>query len=286
MSTTATPATESEGTDRVVEFTWIDGALSASIDDQVVVAGIRWPDDGELPPGLAAATEIPASPRTRLIVTGSPIERAKVLSALHPSDELDESLAGLDEDANSMNLDWEKVEVGPGLLVRDEPWAWLLADAEWKVVPRGFRDSETDVVRLSDWMSASMTGMVVDGGCVRCDPIALSWFWNDIDGLLWLSVDYAPGTPDELATDFFDMALGDYGTLCFVDEAEGWETDLTVGDGVSDEVFGAGLTRLRGPCADHDRPDLEERLEMGGSDWRWNGTTFVRDDGAPTDGSE
>lgn len=273
-----------ERSHRELSFVWDAGKVTASVDGEAVVSDLEVGEtanefDDSVPGPLDEAATVPLVPTSVLTISGTPSERARILDLLQPDDELAEELVGYAEESPTYDdMAWEKEPVGPELLIDSVSYAWLQTDEGWKVVPRNLRASLRDVARLSDWMSASMTGMVVDAGCVAGDGIALSWMWNDVDGLRWLEVDYEPGSPAQLANQFFSDVFGDYDPLCFVDEADGWETEISIGKDVPDEVLGHALTLIRRPCKEHDRPDLEWRLGMDGSWWRWTGTTFVRDE--------
>ena len=193
-----------------------------------------------------------------------------VLGRLLPSAAL---IDRLEELVNEEAFDGYEEEADPidtGHTVGDATWGWLWCverdsrqPGRWSLVPLNFQRDAQDVISLSAWQSASMTGIVMSSACRVLDGVIMIFARDDIDGLRRLSIYYSEDLERharETVRDFFE-----YDTPCPMCEELGWEISATV-----DSVRVPGLNRytwntLWRPCSDHTTCEFD----FAGSHLRW-----------------
>jgi len=218
---------------------------------------------------VRTAAELDESPLvlargSNLTLLISSADRARILDALRPCDQLAEQLDKMMDDQTD-GLIWLSA-LRTGNKIDGQPWGWLRREDQWGseycLLPAG---RGVELARFDAWMSASMTGANISYGLRHWGHQAVIWVDNDPD-------------PDHL-TPYFELESID-GLLeevfywedplcptCESESASGWEIGFWVSPVFPEKAIGRAMTNVWVPCEQHrGRVDLEVNADR----WRWS----------------
>jgi hypothetical protein len=190
--------------------------------------------------------------------------RAKILEAFAPPDSEFDALV---ETAEEMDFPFEDVDpIDVGIHIDGNRWGWAPLDNSYSAFglsPIGESDLVAD---FNAWMSASMTGVVLDSGARRWGDIALQWLSDDSD-VSWQKMIYNVDDWTELLDSIVLLDGLELCPACESDEPSGWVLNLTVSPIYSSETLGRVIANVWRPCEAHRGMDCP--LEFASLKWKW-----------------
>jgi hypothetical protein len=220
---------------------------------------------------LAAANPLALDNDVSLVLLLPYQERAKILENLTSSSGLMDWL--FDHNIEDVVPVSEPL-VDAGNRIDEQPWGWYwLSDQDrWLFAPLTKGQYQAGA---RAWMSASMTGAVIETGICCWGTVCLCWHTDDSD-----QSDYAIRHDvqdwDNLLLEVCSSLLDGLDPICPTCDEEdpsGWEVSVSASPIFSNSVVGDALTSVWQPCNFH----LNKSVILEAADrlWRWDGDSWT-----------